>query len=104
MWRVVSGSRIGRLGRRIPESSRPERGWKIGDRMGRIDLRPLRWSGAKMRIERHYTKDGASPYEAIAFRTATSEIRNPDGSIVFRLENIEVPADWSQVAVDVLAQ
>ena len=57
-----------------------------------------------MRIERHYTKDGQSPYEAVAFRTATSEIRNPDGSIVFRLDDIEVPAAWSQVATDILAQ
>src|SRR6185503_5987267 len=58
----------------------------------------------KMRIERHYTKEGLSPYEAVPFRSATSEIRNPDGSIVFRLEDIQVPAAWSQVATDVLAQ
>jgi len=57
-----------------------------------------------MRIERHYTKANTSPYADIAFRHATSEIRNPDGSIVFRLENIEVPQVWSQVASDVLAQ
>jgi len=57
-----------------------------------------------MRINRRYTKEGQSPYVEIPFRTATSEIRNPDGSIVFRLENIEVPTHWSQVATDVLAQ
>ena len=57
-----------------------------------------------MRIERHYTTDGQSPYDAIPFRTATSEIRNPDGSVVFRLDNIHVPASWSQVATDIIAQ
>jgi ribonucleoside-diphosphate reductase alpha chain len=57
-----------------------------------------------MRIERFYTKAGVSPYASIAFKSATSEIRNPDGSIVFRLENIEVPDQFSQVAADVLAQ
>ncbi len=57
-----------------------------------------------MRIERHYTKADTSPYDAIEFRKATSEIRNPDGSIVFRLENIDVPANWSQVAGDIIAQ
>ncbi len=57
-----------------------------------------------MRIERHYTKEGVSPYEAIEFRTATSEIRNPDGSIVFRLADIKVPTAWSQVASDIIAQ
>src|SRR6201985_1216399 len=57
-----------------------------------------------MRIERRYTKDGQSPYTGIQFRQAISEIKNPDGSIVFRRENVEVPDFWSQVASDVLAQ
>ena len=57
-----------------------------------------------MRIERRFTQTGQSPYANIEFREATSEIRNPDGSIVFRLENIQVPAHWSQVATDILAQ
>ncbi len=57
-----------------------------------------------MKIERHFTKAGQDSYAGIEFRTAVSEIKNPDGSIVFRLENIEVPASWSQVATDILAQ
>ena len=57
-----------------------------------------------MRIRRHFTVEGHSPYEGIAFRNAASEIRNPDGSIVFQLKGIDVPAAWSQVAADVLAQ
>ena len=57
-----------------------------------------------MRIERRFTKADQSPYAEIAFQKTTSEIRNPDGSIVFQLKDIEVPADWSQVASDVLAQ
>src|SRR5262249_33761163 len=57
-----------------------------------------------MRIERRYTKDGQSAYADIAFRLTTSEIRNPDGSVVFRADDVEVPATWSQVASDVLAQ
>ena len=57
-----------------------------------------------MRIERRYTTTGQSPYAEIPFRLAVSEIRNPDGSIVFRQDGIEVPAEWSQVATDVLAQ
>ncbi len=57
-----------------------------------------------MRIERRYTKEGQSPYADIQFRLTTSEIRNPDGSVVFHAENVEVPEQWSQVASDVLAQ
>jgi ribonucleoside-diphosphate reductase alpha chain len=57
-----------------------------------------------MRIERRYTKDGQSPYADIAFRLTASEIKNPDGSVVFRADKVEVPESWSQVASDVLAQ
>src|ERR1700688_2864061 len=60
--------------------------------------------GKTMRIERRNTTEGQSPYAGIDFRLTTSEIRNPDGSVVFRLENVEVPKFWSQVASDVLAQ
>ncbi|MET4115245.1 ribonucleoside-diphosphate reductase alpha chain [Bradyrhizobium sp. JR4.1] len=57
-----------------------------------------------MRIERRHTTSGQSPYAGIEFRLTTSEIRNPDGSVVFKLDNVEVPTAWSQVASDVLAQ
>jgi ribonucleoside-diphosphate reductase alpha chain len=57
-----------------------------------------------MKIQRFFTENGTSPYDGIAFRRTSSEIRNPDGSIVFQRDDIEVPADWSQVACDILAQ
>ncbi|WP_342642494.1 vitamin B12-dependent ribonucleotide reductase [Rhodoligotrophos ferricapiens] len=57
-----------------------------------------------MRIERRYTAAGTTPFAGIEFRSAISEIRNPDGSTVFKLDDIEVPASWSQVACDILAQ
>ncbi len=61
-------------------------------------------SGDTMKITRRFTTAGSSPYATIEFRRATSEIKNPDGSIVFRLDGFEVPKDWSQVAADILAQ
>lgn len=57
-----------------------------------------------MRISRRFTGENSSPYASIKFRQATSEIRNPDGSVVFKLDNIDVPSDWSQVACDIIAQ
>ena len=57
-----------------------------------------------MRIERFYTKAGQSAYAGLSFELTRSEIRNPDGSVVFSLDGVEVPAGWSQVAADVLAQ
>ncbi|AAV95405.1 vitamin B12-dependent ribonucleotide reductase [Ruegeria pomeroyi] len=57
-----------------------------------------------MKIERKFTTAGQDAYADLEFRSATSEIRNPDGTIVFRLDDIEVPTSWSQVASDVIAQ
>jgi ribonucleoside-diphosphate reductase alpha chain len=57
-----------------------------------------------MKIERKFTSETTGAYGAMAFSITTSEIRNPDGKIVFRNEAVEVPEGWSQVASDVLAQ
>tara|TARA_R110002094_G_scaffold10704_5_gene20639 strand:- start:25 stop:3681 length:3657 start_codon:yes stop_codon:yes gene_type:complete len=57
-----------------------------------------------MRIERRFTKENQDAYASIDFHRTTSEIRNPDGSVVFSLDNVEVPTTWSQVASDVIAQ
>ena len=61
-------------------------------------------TGAVMKIERKFTRAGDDAYAAISFGTTSSEIRNPDGTVVFRNDCIEVPTSWSQVASDVLAQ
>ena len=57
-----------------------------------------------MKIDRKFTKAGHDAYADLDFVAATSEIRNPDGTTVFRQEGIEVPNTWSQVASDVIAQ
>lgn len=57
-----------------------------------------------MKIKRQFTTAGKCAYQDINFTSTSSEIKNPDGSIVFQLDNVEVPTNWSQVASDVIAQ
>ena len=58
-----------------------------------------------MNFSRFYTKsDWNTPYDDINFESRTSEIKNPDGSQVFHMENVLVPESWSQVATDIIAQ
>lgn len=57
-----------------------------------------------MQIKRFFTEDGKDPLSSFEFETRVSEIRNPDGSIVFQMEDVIVPAQWSQVATDIIAQ
>ena len=60
--------------------------------------------GSIMKIERKITSASVPAYAGVEFTTTVSEIRNPDGTVVFRNEAVEVPAGWTQVAADVLAQ
>jgi ribonucleoside-diphosphate reductase alpha chain len=57
-----------------------------------------------MQINRLFTKAGEDPLSSIKFVKVTSEIKNPDGSTVFKMDDIKVPNSWSQVAIDILAQ
>lgn len=54
-----------------------------------------------MKFPRFFTNPSRTE---IVYKKAKSEIKNPDGSTVFSLDNIEVPEDFSQVAIDILAQ
>jgi ribonucleoside-diphosphate reductase alpha chain len=40
----------------------------------------------------------------MSFEPRTSEIRNPDGTVIFHQDNVVVPTHWSQIATDILAQ
>ena len=57
-----------------------------------------------MKISRRFTREGQDAFAAIAFAPRTSKIVNPNGSVVFEAKDVNVPAGWSQVAVDILAQ
>ncbi len=57
-----------------------------------------------MRISRRFTTAGRDPYEGVPFESRTSKIVNPDGSVVFEANDIQMPAQFSQVATDIMAQ
>jgi len=57
-----------------------------------------------MNIVRSFTQAGQSPFDQVEYTMRSSVLRNTDGSTVFQMDNIEVPAQWSQVATDILAQ
>ncbi|MBT3836335.1 adenosylcobalamin-dependent ribonucleoside-diphosphate reductase [Candidatus Woesearchaeota archaeon] len=57
-----------------------------------------------LKIPRYFTKEGVNPEDMFTYESRTSEIKNPDGSMVFQMHDVEVPNFWSQVATDILAQ
>ena len=57
---------------------------------------------AGLQITRRFTEAGRDPYETIEWSRRNSRITNPDGSVVFEMEDAEIPAGWSQVAADIM--
>ena len=55
-----------------------------------------------LKVDRRFTRIGEDPYETLTWEKRDSRITNPDGSVVFEMRDAEVPADWSQVAADIM--
>ena len=62
------------------------------------------YNKSALKFKRFNTRDGVAPTDLYEYEYRTSVIKNPAGDEVFKMENVEVPKDWSQVATDILAQ
>ncbi len=57
-----------------------------------------------LQFNRRFTRDDKDVYDLFEYDYRTSVIRNPSGEVVFEMNNVEVPRQWSQIATDILAQ
>ncbi len=55
-----------------------------------------------LHVDRHYTQAGVDPFTEVAWTTRKSVIKEPDGTVVFKVDNCEVPKEWSQLATDII--
>ena len=55
-----------------------------------------------MAFNRFYTKKGTTPLDDVDYEKRTSKITEPDGTVIFKLDEVEVPEDWSQLANDII--
>jgi ribonucleoside-diphosphate reductase alpha chain len=63
-----------------------------------------KWNAKGLKFKRFNTKEGVHPHDQFEYELRTSVIKNPNGDVVFELNNVEVPKSWSQVSTDILAQ
>ncbi len=61
-------------------------------------------SAQRLQFSRQFTKEGVNPFDMFEYDYRTSVIKNPTGEVVFLMENVEVPKQWSQIATDIIAQ
>lgn len=57
-----------------------------------------------LQFKRRFTQEGKTAFDLFEYDYRTSVIRNPNGEVVFEMNNVEVPKQWSQIATDILAQ
>ncbi len=55
-----------------------------------------------MRIPRKFTTEGVDVFSTVQWTQRASKISNLDGSVVFEMTDAQVPADWSQLATDIM--
>ena len=65
---------------------------------------PSKKQSKGLQFNRRFTQDGISVFDQFEYDYRTSVIRNPSGEVVFEMNNVEVPKQWSQIATDILAQ
>jgi ribonucleoside-diphosphate reductase alpha chain len=53
-------------------------------------------------MNRRYTQVGKNPLDAVSYVKANSKIKDTDGKTFFEMKDVEVPAGWSQLAIDIL--
>jgi len=57
---------------------------------------------AGLHVSRRHTRKGEDPLAGVKWEKRRTVIANPDGSTVFAMEGVEVPAAWSQLATDIV--
>jgi ribonucleoside-diphosphate reductase alpha chain len=59
---------------------------------------------AGLQFHRRFTREDIPVFDMFEYDYRTSIIRNPNGEVVFEMNNVEVPRHWSQIATDIIAQ
>jgi ribonucleoside-diphosphate reductase alpha chain len=52
---------------------------------------------------RRFSKDGVSPYDEVQWERRTASITDTKGNTIFEQKDVEVPADWSMTATNIVA-
>ena len=55
-----------------------------------------------MKITRRFTTTDENIWESVEWTSRSTKITNADGSVVFEMNNAEIPSDWSQLATDIM--
>jgi ribonucleoside-diphosphate reductase alpha chain len=60
-------------------------------------------AGRGLSFSRHFTRPGISPYDEVTWELRDAIIQDYKGRTIFEQKNVEVPADWSMTATNIVA-
>ena len=100
---VVQGGRIGSEGHSPSALQRPGRlaeSRSSGEGLSNGGIS----NGLGLSIDRRFTASlaGRDPLDTVRYERRRSVISNPDGSVVFKMDDAEIPEGWSQLATDIV--
>jgi len=72
--------------------------------MGQTENTSFSYNENALRIQRRFSQEGVNAFDLVEYEKRSSIIREPDGTVVFEMKDIEIPKQWSQVATDIVAQ
>ena len=72
--------------------------------LGQDETTEFKYNEDGLRFKRVFSKEGQNPFASVEYEKRNSAIREPDGTVVFEMKDIEIPKGWSQVATDIIAQ
>ncbi len=75
-----------------------------GLHLGQANDIQFKYSENGLRFQHRFSEVGKNPFDMVEYEKRTSVIREPDGTVIFEMKDIEIPKGWSQVATDILAQ
>ncbi|MFO7670126.1 MAG: hypothetical protein R6W31_10745 [Bacteroidales bacterium] len=84
--------------REIPQTPSAESPPAPSENQARLEMEKF----LPFRLQRHFSKDGTSPFDEIRYQNRSCRIMNSDGSVVFAMDNAEIPENWTQLASDIL--
>ena len=65
-------------------------------------VREFKPTGKGLKFKRFFTRDGVHPYDEVEWEKRTASIGSETGKLVFEQRDVEVPANWSQMATNVV--
>lgn len=87
----------------MAEEFNPNNPFNEGEKMNTPEEKKQAGNGKNLKVEQYFSTPGVHPFDELEWETRSAKIADDSGQSIFEQNNIEVPANWSQLATKVVA-